>query len=565
MRTCLLLRLHGFPRFCIMGRRLSGPHASVGALLNPFNNLRGLMRFNTAIYVVLLLLVLTVGAYARFALLDLRPMHGDEANQAVKFITLLEDGVYHYDPNEHHGPTLYYAALLPAWLQGIYDGASLDEVTLRLTPAIFGILTLLLIPLLRPVLGRVGVVVAMLLLATSPAMVYYSRYFVQETLLLTLTMGALVLAWRYLHRPTLAAALGLGACLGLMHATKETCILFFGALALAALTIYLVTPGNHRLQSLPKAVPPKHLLAMLLTALGLSVLLFSAFFTYPRGILDSVLTYVDYAARAEGEGSAAIHEQPWYYYLSLLLYTQREVGPRWSEAGILLLGVLGMLAAWWPSKRADAATHPARPYLRFLALYTLLLTLFFSVIPYKTPWNLLGFHLGFILLSGFACQWLWQCSRHWAWRSACGVLIALITGHLAWQSHLANTRYPADPRNPYVYAHTSTAFMRFVARVGDIQAVHPEPENMLVRVMQPDGDYWPIPWYLRGVGQVGYHHDLPEQADADIIIADMALMEPLEARLAGDYQMEATSLRPGVLRLVFIERALWDRFMEDRR
>ncbi len=35
-----------------------------------------------------------------------RPMHADEANQAVKLGELLDAGRYAFDPRDHHGPTL---------------------------------------------------------------------------------------------------------------------------------------------------------------------------------------------------------------------------------------------------------------------------------------------------------------------------------------------------------------------------------------------------------------------------------------------------------------------------
>ena len=43
--------------------------------------------------------------------LDQRPMHNDEAVNGIKFGQLWEHGGYKYDPNEHHGPSLYYATL----------------------------------------------------------------------------------------------------------------------------------------------------------------------------------------------------------------------------------------------------------------------------------------------------------------------------------------------------------------------------------------------------------------------------------------------------------------------
>src|SRR5579859_5820655 len=47
--------------------------------------------------------------------LSSRPMHADEANQAVKAGELVETGRYAFDPHEHHGPTLYYAAWVVGW------------------------------------------------------------------------------------------------------------------------------------------------------------------------------------------------------------------------------------------------------------------------------------------------------------------------------------------------------------------------------------------------------------------------------------------------------------------
>ena len=52
-----------------------------------------------------------------------RPMHHDEANQAVRFGRLLETGEYRYDRRDHHGPTLYYLTLPVAWLRGPHPDA----------------------------------------------------------------------------------------------------------------------------------------------------------------------------------------------------------------------------------------------------------------------------------------------------------------------------------------------------------------------------------------------------------------------------------------------------------
>ena len=63
-----------------------------------------------------LLSALAVALALRLPRLDERPMHNDEAVNAIKFGQLWERGTYRYDPNEFHGPTLYYGTLPVVWL-----------------------------------------------------------------------------------------------------------------------------------------------------------------------------------------------------------------------------------------------------------------------------------------------------------------------------------------------------------------------------------------------------------------------------------------------------------------
>ncbi|NTV82107.1 MAG: hypothetical protein HGA24_11875, partial [Candidatus Aminicenantes bacterium] len=92
-----------------------------------------------------LFLCAVVGALLfRFVRLDVRPMHHDEANQAVRFGDLLERGEYRFDPQDHHGPTLYYLTLPAARAAGAGSLAGLGEATLRAVPALLGAGLLLL-------------------------------------------------------------------------------------------------------------------------------------------------------------------------------------------------------------------------------------------------------------------------------------------------------------------------------------------------------------------------------------------------------------------------------------
>ena len=117
-------------------------------------------------------------------------MHHDEANQAVKFGALLERGEYRYDARDHHGPTLYYLTLPAAWLRGQHTLASLDEGTLR------GVTVVVRRgddPAAAAAVGRHRPdgrrPRARCCMALSPAMVFYSRMFIQESLFACFTLA----------------------------------------------------------------------------------------------------------------------------------------------------------------------------------------------------------------------------------------------------------------------------------------------------------------------------------------------------------------------------------------
>ena len=511
------------------------------------------------------LLCIALGAlWFRLPQLDLRPMHGDEANQAVKTGILLERGVYVYDPKEHHGPTLYYLAQIPLRLAGVTRLADSTEGELRILPVLFGVGLILLLWILRDGLGRAATLVAAILTAVSPAMVFYSRYYIQEMLLVFFTFAAIACLWRYLEKrlpreappnefgggmnhalPWLVAG---GLAIGLMHATKETAILAWAAMAVAgAITIYFY--GDR------KTFRFRELLVGLLAAVTISALFFSSFFTNPRGVLDSVLTYASYFHRA---GGAGLHDHPWYYYLSMLLYTKRPFGPRWSEALIVCLALVGVVAAFVSPGRAD------KRLLRFLAIYTGCLTLIYSLIPYKTPWSMLSFLDGMILLAGVGAVALVRWVRYLPLRVGVTVLLAFAAAQLADQAWRASYLYPADFRNPYVYAHPVPDVLRLSERVEDIAKVAPEGHSLLVKVMMPGGDYWPLPWYLRKFDHVGYWQDVPADPDADLIITSREFQPAVDAALKNKYQVEYYGLRPNIILVVYIRQDLWDAFMRSR-
>src|SRR4029077_6645648 len=90
-----------------------------------------------------------------------------------------------------------------------------------------------LLPLIADGLGRRATVCAAVLTAISPAMVFYSRYYIHEMLLVFFTFLALAAGWRYTRTRKIAWALVAGGAVGLMQAAKETFILTLAAMAAA--------------------------------------------------------------------------------------------------------------------------------------------------------------------------------------------------------------------------------------------------------------------------------------------------------------------------------------------
>jgi len=338
-----------------------------------------------------------------------------------------------------------------------------------------------------------------------------------------------------------------------MHATKETCIIAFGAL-LGALVIN--TAWHWRWRGLRVAargyLRGKPLLAAVLIGVVLSVMLYSGLFTNASGPLNSLRTYATYFDRAGGHG---LHDHPWHYYLQMLAYTHYLPGPRWSEGLILALAVIGAVAA--VTGRGVRDSHV--PLLRFLVLYTLLMTVIYSAIPYKTPWCMLGFLHGMILLAGVGATALVVWVRFAGLRVVVGLLLATGAAQLGRQAYLANSpRWHADNRNPYAYAHPLAGVEQLTEWVERVAAFHPDRELMLIKVVAPDP--WPLPWYLRRFARVRYWEHLPEDCDAPVVITTTELDPPLDDRLHNEYQVSYYGMRADVVSLVYVEQPLWNRF-----
>jgi len=498
-------------------------------------------------------LALAAGLGLRLARLDTRPMHHDEANQAVKFGALLEHGEYRYDASDHHGPTLYYLTLPAAWLRGQHTLASLDEDTLRGVTVVAGAATILLLPLLSRAIGRTPVAASAWLMALSPVMVFYSRMYIQESLFAAFTLAFAIALGRAVTESGLVWPVIAGLAAGLALATKETSVLVLPA-AVAACGVACWSAGGAR----PSLARNRQvLLAGLATAAAIVVLFYSSFFTAPASLLEPFRGAGTYVSRGL---EPSTHAHAWHYYIGLLAYSASG-GLRWSEGLVLLLALAGMWSAW----RGDVEPGAGGLFwTRYLTGYAILTTAIFSALPYKTPWNILPFYAGVLVVAGLGFSALIRAMPSRIAQAALTSVVAIASLQLGWQAWRASVTYAADPRNPYVYAQTVPDALRMASRIRDLAALDRHGAAMQVSVIASPYEQWPLPWSLRAMPNVGYWIDAgdPVAMQAPVIVTSMDHAPALDAALGDRYVSEFYGLRPNVLLSLYVERDLWNRFLE---
>ena len=66
------------------------------------------------------IIIFLIAAGLRLYDLNLVPLHHDEGVNGNFLVRLVREGAYQYDPQNYHGPTLYYFAALIPWTTKIF-------------------------------------------------------------------------------------------------------------------------------------------------------------------------------------------------------------------------------------------------------------------------------------------------------------------------------------------------------------------------------------------------------------------------------------------------------------
>ena len=190
------------------------------------------------------LAVLAVAVFLRCQDLSLRPFHHDEGVNGFFLTRLVREGVYKYDPTNYHGPTLYYLTLPLVAILGLSDAA------VRGTTVIFGLLTVYALWRFLARSSQAMGLAAGAFLATSTGAVFFSRYFIHESLFVAFTLFA-VAACPSRHGRERWRFVATGLSLGLLFATKETAFVSAGAVIAGALVAAWRVLGTSPLPVIP--------------------------------------------------------------------------------------------------------------------------------------------------------------------------------------------------------------------------------------------------------------------------------------------------------------------------
>ncbi|MGH7972431.1 MAG: hypothetical protein ACREIC_27275, partial [Limisphaerales bacterium] len=123
--------------------------------------------------------------------------------------------------------------------------------------------------------------------------------------------------------------------------------------------------------------------------------------------------------------------------------------------------------------------------------------------------------------------------------------------------------YAADPRNPYVYAQTLPNLLELVGKIQAVTAASPDGRNTVIKVIAPEDDYWPLPWYLRSFTRVGWWNQIPSDPFAPIMVVSAQFNAQLD-RAHTHLMVGYFELRPHVFLELYVQKDLWSAYLNQR-
>jgi uncharacterized protein (TIGR03663 family) len=449
-----------------------------------------------------LVFILLLAFVLRFWQLDLKLLHHDEAVHSWFCYQFLTTGAWQYDPS-YHGPFLYYVTT------GMFAMIGPSDFAARLLPALFGFA---IIPLVYAVY-RIGYIrenqmlVATLLIAISPDMVYFSRFLRHDIFMLFFTMLLLVAILYYFERgQTRFAALAAVAAAGALCCKEEMPVII---LIFAVFFAFSVWRGRF---TLPPQWKTDLMLAVILGFAIMSVL-YSAFFSHVDTLVGqdfSITTQgLNFKMNTTGWYQAidhwtAMHNQqrlggPMYFYIPLFLLYELPIfilaligTIQFMTTGLHPVRVVKKVRNWIRRRRytlpagdlaaitlqqirdRKEAGGKSEEFFRFCIVWMISTMALYAFVGEKVPWLIIAQLLPMIFVATYRLDW-----QKTAFVFAGCLFLIVVTWHVAF--------VPVDINEPIVQVQNSE----------DLREVMGLMDNTSLVVVASE-HYWPLPWYYRG-------------------------------------------------------------------
>jgi uncharacterized protein (TIGR03663 family) len=469
---------------------------------------------------------------------------------------LINNAGFKYDP-VYHGPFQYYLADMVFNIAGEHS-----IFLLRIPMVVCSIMVLFFLFLYREYTGKFGLIFALVLVATSPALVYYSNLANYEDYISgfnILGVGLFLLGIRK-RNPWIMSLSGV-VLLGLMT-IKETALvawfcIFFSYLLMNFL-LYMKNRPSANIKILEDCLIKlfrgdynnfilKYLLPAIISIVIAGIVfmaLYSSFGSNNTGIHDGLTSWMYW----KNTGASSGHVKEFSYYTGLILE---------YDFMITFFFVIGAIIILFTSRDR---------YQLFLCFWAILLWLVYSYIPYKTPWLLINFLIPFAIVAAVGWNILFKMLETSLYRYVVVLFIAIFAINSLQIAIKAKWFDYDDESNKLTYVHPYRDFEEEIKAIYSLSMASPEGKDVEISVAALE--YWPLPAYLYGYNSIGYFGGVRGRdvnINAPILINDSKdtpeLREYLLSSDVNDYvKIRDFRQRPGVTHTIFVKQSLFDAY-----
>jgi len=436
--------------------------------------------------IIIFIIIFILGLSLRFYDLERRPVHYDEGGgYAIGIRDLAKTGNYHYNP-DFHGPFLFYIGALSFKLFGMSD------FTLRLMPALFGSLMILLLYNIKDYFKGKGFLVASILIAISTSLVYYSRFGLHDSYYVFFNLAIVSFFFLYEKTKKNIHFYFFIASFAFLFTAKENAYIFLGIFSVFIFVeiIHSLMKKkmifNKKIKSKTKSIfdwintNKKMLLISFVIFVFIFSLFYTSFFKYPKDLLKALLTpllhWIDRGVEKSG------FYRPYIFYLQILTK---------YDFIAVFGGVIGIFLVLKENNRFN----------RFLSIWTFITVLIYFLMPYKLPNNVIHIVLPLCLSSGAFLGYLSTKFNKKFQLLFLIILALLILTNLFVSVDINFYKYENEPKNLLAFIQSTNDLKDLVSLINNLGQKHGKDIDITISVPQTE---YPLSWYLRDFNNVKY-------------------------------------------------------------